>query len=473
MLLLLSAVILAGAAAAISLYYYLFSIPEPEGMSRAAWPQIFTDSFASWVTFENGKLSIEQIGLERLDNYGLWIQFLDESGRGIFAHNKPADYPDRYTASWLLSLGVREYEDGYTLFAGSLSDSREPCSYIIGFPYDIGKYMLYYNGSRVSRLSPAARGIVLSALGILVVSVLAYGFWLSRRLSEITAGIKNISLRSYEPLKEQGMFRDIYGALNKTDREIRRADQINAETETRRREWIANITHDLKTPLSPVRGYAELLADGSAPDPEAVQEYAAIILKNVGHAERLINDLKLTYQLDSGFTPFHPAKVQIARYVKEWIIDIINDPAFADREISFESSQAELTASLDPDLFRRVVTNLVTNALIHNPPGTKVDVTLDVTKENELLLTVRDNGKGLSESEQAGLFERYYRGINTKEKPEGSGLGLAIANQIVTLHGGSITVRSFPNAGTEFIVSIPPLKNPLKNPDPSLTAAEN
>lgn len=466
MLLLLSAVILACMAAAIGLFYYVFSIPEPEGMSIAAWPQVFTDSFASWVTCENGELSIEQIGLERLDKYGLWIQFLDESGQEIFAHNKPADYPDRYTASWLLSLGVRQYENGYTLFAGSLTDSRPPCSYIIGFPYDIGKYMLYYNGSRVSRLSPVARGIVFSALGILVVSVLAYGFWLSRRLSEITDGIKSISLRSYKPLREQGMFRDVYCALNKTDQEIRRADQISTETETKRREWIANITHDLKTPLSPVKGYAEILADGSAPNLEAVQEYAGIILKNVNHAERLINDLKLTYQLESGFMPFHPTEIKIACYVKEWIIDIVNDPAFADREITFESRQAELTASLDPDLFRRAVTNLVSNALIHNPPGTKVDVMLDVTEGDELLLTIRDNGRGLSESEQAGLFERYYRGTNTKEKPEGSGLGLAIANQIVILHGGRITVKSFQKAGTEFTVHIP-LDNATSSPTDS------
>ena len=76
MLLLLSAVILACMAAAIGLFYYVFSIPEPEGMSIAAWPQVFTDSFASWVTCENGELSIEQIGLERLDKYGLWINQL-------------------------------------------------------------------------------------------------------------------------------------------------------------------------------------------------------------------------------------------------------------------------------------------------------------------------------------------------------------------------------------------------------------
>lgn len=455
MVLLLLIVVLIGVATAIGLFYYMFSIPEPEGMSLAHWPQNFTDSFTAWTTYENGELSIEEIGLKRLDEYGLWIQFIDESGQEIFSHNKPANYPTKYSASELISLKTSDYEHGYTVFSNSLGDSKETCSYIIGFPYDIGKYMLHYNGDRVARLSPVARVVILSALGVLIISVLTYGFWLSRKLSKITDGIRNIPLRSYEPLKEKGMFSEIYGALNQTDREIRHADQVNEETERTRREWIANITHDLKTPLSPIKGYAEMLADSSDKDKQTIQEYGSIILKNISHTENLINDLKLTYQLDSGSIPYNPQKVRITRCVKEWIIDIINDPAFSDRDITFESNITELNADIDPDLFRRAVTNLVINALVHNPVDTKVSITLAADQNDGILLSIHDNGKGLDESEQSRLFERYYRGTNTKEKPEGSGLGLAIANQIVTLHGGRITVESKLGVGTEFTIYIP------------------
>lgn len=455
MVLLLLIVILIGIATAVGLFYYVFSIPEPEGMSIAHWPQNFTDSFTAWTTYENGELSIEEIGLKRLDEYGLWIQFIDESGKEIFSYNKPQAYPTEYSASELISLKTSDYEHGYTVFSNSLDDSEEICSYIIGFPYDIGKYMLHYNGDRVARLSPVARVVILSALVVLIISVLTYGFWISRKLSKITDGIRNIPLRSYEPIKEKGMFSEIYGALNQTDCEIRRADQANEETERTRREWIANITHDLKTPLSPIKGYAEMLADSSDKDKQTIQEYGSIILKNISHTENLINDLKLTYQLDSGSIPYNPKKVRITRCVKEWIIDIINDPAFSDHDIAFESNITELNADIDPDLFRRAVTNLVINALVHNPVDTKVSVTLDTDKNGSILLSIRDNGKGLSESEQSRLFERYYRGTNTKEKPEGSGLGLAIANQIVTLHGGRITVKSKIGVGTEFTIYIP------------------
>ena len=455
MVLLLSMTLLAGIVTSIGLFYYMFSIPEPEGMSLAHWPQTFTNNFSSWTTYEGGELSIEQIGLDRLDDYGLWIQFLDESGQEIFSYNKPVGYPEKYSASELLALSSSDYQNGYTVFVNSLEDSEESCSYCIGFPYDIGKYMLHYNGDRVARLSPVARIIILAVLSALIIVVLIYGFWLSRKLSGITKGIKNISLCTYQPLQENGMFGEIYSALNKMDRDIHRADQISQETETTRREWIANITHDLKTPLSPIKGYAELLTDSSDKEKQTVQEYGSIILKNINYTENLINDLKLTYQLDSGAIPYNPQKIRITRCVKEWVIDIVNDPAFSDRDIAFESSVPELYADIDSALFRRAVTNLILNALTHNPAETTVSVTLDTDKNGSILLSVRDNGNGLSESEQSKLFERYYRGTNTKEKPEGSGLGLAIANQIVTLHGGEITVKSQLGIGTEFIIHVP------------------
>ena len=455
MVLLLSITLLVGIVTAIGLFYYMFSIPEPEGMSLAHWPQTFTNNFSSWTTYEGGELSIEQIGLDRLDEYGLWIQFLDESGQEIFSYNKPVGYPEKYSASELLALSSSDYQNGYTVFVNSLEDSEESCSYCIGFPYDIGKYMLHYNGNRVARLSPVARIIILAVLSALIIVVLIYGFWLSRKLSGITKGIKNISLRTYQPLQENGMFGEIYSALNKMDRDIHRADQISQETETTRREWIANITHDLKTPLSPIKGYAELLTDSSDKEKQTVQEYGSIILKNINYTENLINDLKLTYQLDSGAIPYNPQKIRITRCVKEWVIDIVNDPAFSDRNISFESNVPELYADIDSALFRRAVTNLILNALTHNPAETTVCVTLDTDKNGSILLSVRDNGNGLSESEQSKLFERYYRGTTTKEKPEGSGLGLAIANQIVTLHGGEITVKSQLGIGTEFVIHVP------------------
>lgn len=452
---LLVALVLIGAASGIGLFYYAFSIPEPEGLSLAAWPNRFTENFSTWIQNEDGTITIEDTGLERLDEYGLWFQVVDESGQEIFSHNKPSDYPSNYLASELVELAASGYENGNTVFVSSYEDSGHTWNYIVGFPYAIGKYMLYYNGETVSRLSPMFRMVILILIFVGSSLFLIYGFWLTRQMGKISRGIGAVSLRTYQKLPEKGIFNGIYAALNRMDAEIRQSDRLKKETEHARQEWIANITHDLKTPLSPIKGYAELLARGTANDSQTVQEYGSIILKNVDYVEKLINDLKLTYQLESGALPFHPEQVRLVRYLKELVIDIVNDPAFSNRNIEFECDLPEITAIIDPALFHRAVCNLVVNALVHNPPDTTVTVSVSEDKERDIFISVRDNGAGISEEEQAKLFTRYYRGTNTKEKSEGSGLGLAIAKQIIALHGGDIAVKSKLGDGTEFSIQIP------------------
>ncbi len=442
--------------AGIVFYMYYFHIPEPEGLSLASWPETFTGNFSYWlIDNEEGNITIKDSGLKKLDEYGLWIQIIDEKGYEVLSYNKPEVYPANYTSSELISIRTNGFENGYTVFASSFETSDGTWNYFIGFPYAIGKYMLYYNGAVIGRIRPLFRIVIFSIACMIVLAFFVYMVWITKHLSRITKGIGAISGRSYTPIKEKGLFTDIYAALNKLDVEIRQSDKIQSDTDRARNDWIANITHDLKTPLSPIKGYAELLVDHPETESQCVQEYGSIILKNISHTEKLMNDLKLTYQLDSGSVPFHPHEVCFIRYIRELVIDIVNDPAFTARDIRFESDVPEFKVTIAPDLFRRAVQNLIINALVHNPSDTKVTISISSELKNRACVFVCDNGLGMSEEEQSELFSRYYRGTNMKEKSEGSGLGLAIAKQIVMLHGGDITVKSKPGYGTEFAIVIP------------------
>lgn len=452
---LVSVLLLIAVAIAIGMFYYIFGITEPEGLSLATWPDRFTDNFSVWMENDNGNIKIEKVGLERLDEYGLWLQVIDETGQEVFCYNKPENYSTSYSASELISMRTSNYEQGNTVFVNSFEDSGATWNYLIGFPYAIGKYMLYYNGENVGRLSPVFRMGIFFLLCAIVLFVICYGFWITNHLGKMAEGIGNVLLRSYSSLPEKGIFGEIYGALNKMNEEVRHSDKVQRDTERVRREWITNITHDLKTPLSPIKGYAELLTGDPSPDRKTIQEYGGIILKNANHTEKMINDLKLSYQLDSDSVPYHPQTVRIVRFLKELVIDIVNNPAFNDRDIEFENNIQEFELCFDPDLFRRAMNNLIINALTHNPPETKVTISIDANHQEEVYICISDNGIGISVEEQSELFNRYYRGTNMKEKPEGSGLGLAIAKQIIMLHGGNITVKSRQGEGTQFIIIFP------------------
>lgn len=225
-----------------------------------------------------------------------------------------------------------------------------------------------------------------------------------------------------------------------------------------RREWIANITHDLKTPLSPIKGYAEVLHDDTEKTAVEYRRYAGIMLKNAAYMENLIDDLKLTWQLENGTLPVNRQEQNIVRFLRELSIDILNRPEYENRMILFECSDniTDETAllSFDTKLFTRAFQNLMINAFVHGTKDTEVTVKIGVS-ESELTINVSDNGGGMSNVVAERLFERYYRGTNTESKTEGTGLGLAIAKNIVELHGGTISVNSTPGVGTSFLIRFP------------------
>ena len=169
--------------------------------------------------------------------------------------------------------------------------------------------------------------------------------------------------------------------------------------------------------------------------------------------ETLIDDLKLTYQLEGGMLPVNCEERNIVRFLKELAIDILNTPEYEDRTIHFENEEVDFAYSFDQTLLTRAFRNLIINAFVHGEADT--EVTLRVSASNAMLkISVADNGKGIEPEVAEHLFDRYYRGTSTQQ-PEGSGLGLAIAKSVIELHGGTISVSTAPNMGTAFHIEFP------------------
>ena len=294
--------------------------------------------------------------------------------------------------------------------------------------------------------------VMAAAFGVFLIVLRLYLKGFTKYFNEINGGINALKEENSKDIVLSSELAVTEKTINTIKHTLEQQKSAAKAAEQRKNDLVVYLAHDLKTPLSPIKGYAELLMGTPTPDKKAVREYGGIILKSANHTEKMMNDLKLTYQLDSGAVPYHPQTVRLVRFLKELVIDIVNDPAFANRRIGFESNIQECEVCLDIDLFRRAVNNLIINALTHNPPETEVTIRIDSDSEKNVLICISDNGTGMSDKEQSKLFNRYYRGTNTKEKPEGSGLGLAIAKQIITLHGGNIDVRSRLGEGTCFTI---------------------
>lgn len=168
----------------------------------------------------------------------------------------------------------------------------------------------------------------------------------------------------------------------------------------------------------------------------------------------LLDDLKLTYQLENHMLPVDRREQDVVRFLRELVIDILNNPEYGDRTIHFENGEEEVLYLFDQKLFTRAFQNLILNAFVHGNADTEVTLQIDVL-DSALQISVADNGNGLDPEERERLFDRYYRGVNTDRKREGSGLGLAITKSIVELHGGRISVFSTRGSGTVFRLEFP------------------
>lgn len=423
---------------AILLFFLLITVQKPDGSYvRSDWPKSFTENFSEQILFADGTPRVAQAGIELLQDNGVGLQILAPDGREAFSYGKPDSVSGFYSA-----------------FTGTVQNAGEDCVYILYFPMKISTITMYLNGDRFSGGRPVILTLLCVLFLVVLISGALYGFWTSRQLKRLTASIRDISLRRYLSNHSRGAFEDLYAGLNALDAEIRASDRLRDETEKMREEWISNITHDLKTPLSPIKGYAEIIQDGDAGQEEAYRRYAAVILKNAAYMETLIDDLKLTYQLENGLLPVNREHQNIVRFLKELAIDILNTPEYEDRVIGFDSTEDAIFYSFDPKLLTRAFRNLIINAFVHG--GETAEVTLRLSRiDGALLIQAADTGKGIGPEEAEHLFDRYYRGTGTGEKPEGSGLGLAIAKSIIELHGGTISAYGSPGAGTVLSIEFP------------------
>lgn len=223
------------------------------------------------------------------------------------------------------------------------------------------------------------------------------------------------------------------------------------KTEKLRREFTANVTHELKTPLTSISGYAEMIENGMVSEPEDMQKFAGRIHKEAGRLITLIGDImKLSKMDDKVYQVEGVKKVNLKDMVEE-SIEVLEVPA-KNNQISFVTNLTDVTFIGNETQLYELVFNLCDNAVRYNKPSGSVFINLERVDENPVL-TVRDTGIGIDKKHQDRIFERFYRVDKSRSKETGgTGLGLAIVRHIAELHNAEISVESEVGKGTKITV---------------------
>ncbi|HHD2754138.1 TPA: sensor histidine kinase [Clostridium perfringens] len=272
-------------------------------------------------------------------------------------------------------------------------------------------------------------------------------------MKEVIKGVENLEDGKYDILyKEDGIYKDVKVKLNNLANKLKENEVERKKIEVMRNEWISNITHDIKTPLSSIKGYAELLESYSDFTDDEIKQYGFVINQKSEYIKELVDDLNLTVYLKDDKRILNMQKANLVTEIKNSIISILNDSIYSEREITFQSNTDVIEETFDIKLLKRLINNIIYNALIHNDKNVKIDV--EVLKAEKTHIIIKDNGKGISEEDLENIFNKYYRGTNTSYLHKGSGLGMAIVYNIVKAHCWDINIESKLGEGTKIEIII-------------------
>ena len=252
--------------------------------------------------------------------------------------------------------------------------------------------------------------------------------------------IKNGNLDFEMNYESDDEFKQVCGDFD--EMRLRLKDSVDSQLkyEEDRKQLVVGISHDLRTPLTAIKGYVEGLIDGIANTPEKQKKYLNTIYTKACDMDMLVDRLFLFSKLDTGNFPFKFDKINIKEYMKSFYNHAKDEFYGKDIELFFESKCDDLCmVKIDCQEMNRVLLNIVENSVKYkgNSIG-EIKIQL-YEKEDSVVLEISDNGKGVEEEELSNLFVSFYRGDAARTNPnEGSGLGLAIAKNIVEAHGGKI-----------------------------------
>ena len=233
-----------------------------------------------------------------------------------------------------------------------------------------------------------------------------------------------------------------------------RPDGASRRLEAMRREFVANVSHEFKTPLTSIRGFAETLRDGALNDPEAARRFVQKIEHNAAQLQNLVEDLLRLSEIESARHEIKAEPLPL-REIAEEVIDQFGQTIEAKGIQCLNRISAGRRVHADPGAIRQILKNLVDNAIKYNREGGVVTLE-DEVLGNDCRVTVRDTGIGVPGKDLPRIFERFYRVDKAHSRQMGgTGLGLSIVKHLVQIHGGEVGVRSEPDKGCEFWFTIP------------------
>lgn len=409
-------------------------------------------AYMEWEGLSESRVDMIQTAVERLDEkLQVRILILDP-GHQVLADSRPEEGAPQPGF-------MREKGNGNQPLQGEFRDTTNKRWLWVAAPLDHGRTIVLASLRPVLRsLLVLAKELIVplmeTALVALFASVLLAWItsrWVTAPLDNMVEASKDVAAGNYDrdiSLDGPEEVRSLAIAFNNMAHRVKASQQME-------RDFVANVSHELKTPLTSIKGFSQAILDGAVDNVAAREHAARVIYDEANRLHRLVEDLLDLAKIDSRQIEFGRKPVNLGLLVRN-VIEKLSLRA-AEKGIDITDRLPELPIIIgDGDRLAQVLTNLCDNAIQHTPEGKTVCVHGE-TEGNWVLIHVDDSGPGIPPSELSRIFERFYQIDKARKhgKGQGSGLGLAISREIVRAHGGRLVAQSVAGYGSRFSLSLP------------------
>ena len=404
---------------------------------------------------EHGNYVLSESMSAKLEDCGAWAIFIDNATLQVAwkTDNVPVTVPNDYTLSDIANLSVG-YLDGYPAYTGE----NENGLVVLGFPKD--SFWKHTRASWDYSLIANSPQTALTVLLVNVVLILAIyvitNMKLLKSVKPITMGIQDLSAGERVHIPETGVLSEISANINRTSDILQKQQEQLRKKETARANWIAGVSHDIRTPLSMIMGYAGQL-ESSCNLSEAERKKAAVIVKQSKRMKNLINDLNLASKLEYDMQPLMKKQENAVAVVRQVVVDFMNMDIEDRFPIEWKTDVGLSTCSIDADrdLLKRAITNLIQNSITHNENGCRIYVSV-ATDNGNCIICVEDSGVGASDEQIEKLNNApHYMVCDTNTTDQRHGLGLLIVKQIMDGHKGTVLIDHSEYGGFKVTLKIP------------------
>lgn len=420
-------------------------------------------------TIKNSDGQLNQEVVDEIQSYmksGVCIEISDEFGTGLLLMEGIGDacqlhaakdtdhssiYLDQRRLNTHKATELRQLVRNSANYTGTLTDDYNNRQLVRGTYWNnqytiVVSTSLARTDSIVALVSAQLRTTTFIAIVLALIISAVLSNWFIQPISTLSKATKEISKGNYRiAIKIPDGPKDEIGQLA-TDFNIM-AREIESSQEMQK-ELVASISHDLRTPLTIIKGYAESIRDITGNNPEIRDRQLNTIIDETDRLSKMVNSVLEYSKLSQSALKLNKVQYNMADMCMD-IADIYSHKAESENKTVVYEGEELLYVMADAELIERVMHNFVSNALIHTPEGTSVKITANALDNGKVKISIIDSGEGISREDQKHLFDKYYRSRKSSGK-QGTGLGLAIVKTILENHGFEYGVNSQQGKGSEF-----------------------